>query len=88
MEFNGFVCVILAKRQWNKAQVQVLESKKPFGLDMSSLKASPSNDKVFIEVAMKFTFQIDSIIINLYSCKCTCCILLYIETYFMNIFSY
>lgn len=69
------LCVILAKRQWNKTQVQVLGSKKPFGLDMSSFKASPSNEKIFIEVAMKFTFQIDSIIINLYSCKCSCCIL-------------
>lgn len=56
-----------AKLQWNKTQEQLLESKKPFGVDISKLKKTPSEERKVVEIAMKFAFQIDSIIMNLYS---------------------
>jgi hypothetical protein len=54
-----------AKLQWQKTQGKMLPSKKPFGVDLTSLK-SPVDEKKIIEIAMKFAFQIDSIILNLY----------------------
>lgn len=66
LELSIFVSTT-AKRQWQRTQDKLLESKKPFGLDLSTLKTSPSDEKKIIEIAMKFAFQIDSIILNLYS---------------------
>lgn len=59
-----------AKRQWQKTSTQMLESKKPFGIDITPLQKSPDDDeKKIIEIAMKFAFQIDSIILNLFTGK-------------------
>jgi hypothetical protein len=55
-----------AKLQWQRTQGKMLASKKPFGVDLTSLK-SPVEEKKIIEIAMKFAFQIDSIILNLYT---------------------
>ncbi|KAG5677846.1 hypothetical protein PVAND_007566 [Polypedilum vanderplanki] len=55
-----------AKRQWQKTSNKMLESKKPFGLDITSLQ-TPTEEKKIIEIAMKFAFQIDSITLNLFT---------------------
>jgi hypothetical protein len=57
----------LARKQWKRTQQQVLESKKPFGLDLTPLQSPPIEEKKIIEIAMKFAFQIDSIILNLFT---------------------
>jgi vacuolar protein sorting-associated protein 13A/C len=44
----------------------MLPSKQPFGLDITSLKISPENEKKIIEVFLKFAFHIDSVTINLF----------------------
>jgi hypothetical protein len=59
----------LARKQWKRTQQQVLESKKPFGLDLTPLQSPPIEEKKIIEIAMKFEFQIDSIILNLFTGK-------------------
>lgn len=46
---------------------KMLESKKPFGLDITPLQSPPIEEKKIIEIAMKFAFQIDSIILNLFT---------------------
>ncbi|XP_070507341.1 intermembrane lipid transfer protein Vps13 isoform X3 [Chironomus tepperi] len=56
-----------AKQQWQRTSNKVLESKKPFGLDITPLQKSPSDDKKVIDVSMKFAFQIDSITLNLFT---------------------
>lgn len=58
-----------AKQQWQKTSKQMLESKKPFGLDITPLQPSPVDEKKVVEIAMKFAFQIDSIILNLFTGK-------------------
>lgn len=60
---------IIAQKQWKKTSNQVLESKKPFGLDVTPLQPSPppTELKTIVEIAMKFAFQIDSIILNLFT---------------------
>lgn len=55
-----------AKQQWQKTQGKMLSSKKPFGVDITALK-TPVEEKKIVEIAMKFAFQIDSIILNLYT---------------------
>jgi len=67
MEISHSHFASTAKQQWQKTQHQLLESKKPFGLNIAPLKQTPTEEKKIIEVAMKFAFQIDSIILNLYS---------------------
>jgi hypothetical protein len=52
--------------QWQKTQGKMLSSKKPFGVDITALK-TPVEEKKIVEIAMKFAFQIDSIILNLYT---------------------
>jgi hypothetical protein len=47
----------------------MLDSRKPFGLDLTSLQKSPTEEKKVVEIAMKFAFQIDSIILNLFTGK-------------------
>lgn len=47
----------------------MLESKKPFGLDITPLQKSPDDEKKIIEIVMKFAFQIDSITLNLFTGK-------------------
>jgi hypothetical protein len=47
----------------------LLESKKPFGLDITPLQKSPSDEQKVIDVSMKFAFQIDSITLNLFTGK-------------------
>lgn len=58
-----------AKQQWQKTSKQMLESKKPFGLDLTPLQPSPTEEKKIVEIAMKFAFQIDSITLNLFTGK-------------------
>lgn len=53
--------------QWQKTSGQMLPSKQPFGLNITALKSSPEQQKTITEVFLKFAFQIDSIIINLYT---------------------
>lgn len=60
----------LARKQWKRTQQQVLDSKKPFGLDLTPLQSPPIEEKKIIEIAMKFAFQIDSIILNLFTGMC------------------
>lgn len=55
---------ILGKQGWMKTQDHVLQSKKPFGLNIGPLKKSPDEQP---EIFLKFTFQIDSIILNLFT---------------------
>lgn len=57
----------LAKLQWQKASGKLLDSKKPFGLDITSLKLSPENEKKVIDVFLRFHFEINSVVINLYT---------------------
>jgi hypothetical protein len=47
----------------------MLESKKPFGIDITPLQPSPADEKKIVEIAMKFAFQIDSITLNLFTGK-------------------
>jgi hypothetical protein len=61
--------LLAAKQQWQKTSKQLLESKKPFGLDITPLQPSPSDEKKIVEIAMKFAFQIDSITLNLFTGK-------------------
>lgn len=59
--------IIVARKQWKMTSNKMLESKKPFGLDLTPLQSPPIEEKKIIEIAMKFAFQIDSIILNLFS---------------------
>lgn len=60
---------MIAKQQWKKTSNKVLESKKPFGLDITPLQKTPSEEATIVEVSMKFAFQIDSITLNLFTGK-------------------
>ena len=63
--------IIIAKQGWMKTQDHVLPSKKPFGLNISTLKKSPDEKP---EVFLKFAFQIDSLIMNLFTGMFCCCL--------------
>lgn len=56
--------IFVGKQSWLKTQDHVLQSKKPFGVNIATLKKSPDEQP---EMFLKFAFQIDSIILNLFT---------------------
>lgn len=64
----GIILLVVAIDAWSKA-IKNTNEPKPFGLDMNAVKAVSPTSPTKIDTFLKFSFQMDSLICNLFTGK-------------------